>query len=291
MADGGKVVDQSFETTVGLYRDGKVNRRGLIKAIVTLTGGYSAAQVFMDSTGFTGGFLATLEAQAGGVDTETIHYTSGTTQVEGYLAKPRGAGPFPAVVIVHENRGLTDNVRDVARRFAAEGFVALAPDMLSRTGGTAALKTPQEATAAIARLPTLPALSDLREGFTYLSKHASVNPQRISTVGFGWGGWRSFSLATMAPTLAKTVVFYSSTPDDGLANIKGPVLAHYASRDRAITGNSQWTARELKRLGKTFTFYIYDDTDAGFFNDTAGPRYSATAAKLAWTRTLEFLRG
>ena len=291
MADGGKVVDQSFETTVGLYRDGKVNRRGLIKAIVTLTGGYSAAQVFMDSTGFTGGFLATLEAQAGGVDTETIHYTSGTTQVEGYLAKPRGAGPFPAVIVVHENRGLTDHIRDVARRLAAEGFVALAPDLLSRVGGTAAAKTPQEATAAIARLPVLPTLSDLREGVNFLSKHASVNPQRISAVGFAWGGWRTLSLATMAPTVTKTVVFYGSTPDDGLANIKSSVLAHYASRDRVITGNSQWTARELKRLGKSFTFYIYDDTDSGFFNDTGGARYSAAAARLAWTRTLEFLRG
>ena len=290
MADGDKVVDQTLETTVGLFRDGKLDRRGLIKSVVTLTGGYAAAHMFLESSGLAGGLISTLEAQAAGVDAETIKYASGAVQVEGYLVKPRGAGPFPAVIVIHENRGLNEHTRDVARRFAAEGFVALAPDLLSRLGGTASMKTVPEATAAIGRLPVFAAIADLREGFNYLSKHAAVNPQRISALGFCWGGWRSFTVATQVPELAKAVVFYGSTPDMGLENIKAPVLAHYASRDRAITGNSQWTAREMKRLGKSYTFYIYDDTDHAFFNDTGGERHSAVASRLAWSRTLEFLR-
>lgn len=285
MGDGDK---QALETTVGLYRDGKIDRRGLIKAVVGMTGGYTAAHLFLESTGLAG-VISTLEAQAAGVDAEMVKYTSGTAQVEGYLVKPRGAGPFPAVIVIHENRGLNDHIRDVARRFAGEGFVALAPDLLSRLGGTASMKTVPEATAAIGRLPVMAAISDLRESYNHLSKLPGVDAQKISALGFCWGGWRSFTLATQVPTLHRAVVFYGSTPDMGLANIKAPVLAHYASRDRAITGNSQWTAREMKRLGKGYTYYIYDDTDHAFFNDT-GERHSPEASKLAWSRTLQFLR-
>ena len=97
-------------------------------------------------------------------------------------------------------------------------------------------------------------------------------------------------LASQVPELKHAVVFYGGTPDRGMENIKASVQAHYASRDRAITGNSQWTAREMKKLGKNFTFFIYDDTDSQFFNETVKPRYNSEASKMAWSRTVQFLK-
>jgi carboxymethylenebutenolidase len=266
--------------------DHRLDRRALIRTAIALTGGYTLLQ----ATGMADIWTAPLEAQ-GAAGGEAVKYPSGTAQIEGFLVKPTGSGRFPAVVIIHENRGLTDHIRDVARRFAAEGFVAFAPDLLSRRGGTASMKTPNEATAALTRLSIIDGMNDVREGVNFISKDPSVDAQKVAVVGFGWGGWRSFMAASQVPTVSKLVVFYGITPDAGLDKIRASVLAHYAARDRGITGNSQWTAREMKKLGKNFTFYIYDNTDAGFFNDTGGERYNAEAAKQAWARTLQFLRG
>jgi len=177
----------------------------------------------------------------------------------------------------------------VARRFAAEGFVTLAPDLLSRIGTTAKMKTPEEATEAIAALPLLDTIADLRGGFDFLAQRPEVDSQKIACVGFCWGGWRSFMLATVEPKLYRAIVFYGSSPDSGFEKIQAPVLAHYAKWDNRITGNALWTDEKMKQAGKKFQYYVYPDTDHAFFNDT-GPRYNPQAAKLAWTRTLEFLR-
>ncbi len=286
-----EVVEKNLDITVGRYKEGKMDRRELIKAVIAMTGSYAAAHVLLESTGLAANVISPIEAQAAGVDAETIQYPAGSVQVEGYLAKPQGTGKFPAILVIHENRGLNEHIRGVARRFAAEGFVALAPDLLSRLGGTSRMKTVNEATAAIGRLPAWDAIADLREGYAYLSKHPAADAQKISSIGFCWGGWRSFTLATQVPNLHRAVVFYGSTPDQGLERIKAPVLAHYAARDARITGNAMWTDREMKRLGKQYRYYIYDDTDHAFFNETNGPRHNPAAAKLAWSRTLEFLRG
>jgi carboxymethylenebutenolidase len=283
-------IEQSFDAAVAAYRERKLDRRALLKAVVALTGSYTTAHLLLESTGVVD-LISTVEAQTAGVQADTVTFPSGSAQVTGYLVRPAaGAGKFPGIIVIHENRGLNEHIRDVARRFAAEGFVALAPDLLSRLGGTASMKTVQDATAAIGRLPIFDALADLRESFNFLAKHAAVDGTKVSSIGFCWGGWRSFMLATQQPALYRAVVFYGTTPDLGLDNIKAPVLAHYASRDRAITGNSQWTAREMKRLGKNYTYYIYDNTDHAFFNDTGGERHNPEASKLAWTRTLQFLR-
>jgi carboxymethylenebutenolidase len=283
-------IDQTIETTIERYKNGRMDRRELIKAVIAITGSYATAHLLLESTGLSANLISTLEAQASGVNPETIRYPSGSAQIEGYLVKPQGTGKFPAIVVIHENRGLNEHIRDVTRRFAAEGFVALAPDLLSRAGGTASMKTVAEATAAIGRQPVWDIIGDVREAVAYLSKDPAVDPQKISSIGFCWGGWRSFTLATQVPNLYRAVVFYGTTPDLGLESINAPVLAHYASRDRAITGNSQWTAREMKRLGKQYTYYIYDGTDHAFFNDTNVPAHNPAAAKVAWTRTLQFLR-
>ena len=279
-----------IQESVDRYRSGAITRRDLLRSLIAATGSYTAAHLFLETSGLAATLISQREADAANVTAETVRYSSGQLQVEGYLVKPKSAGRHPAVIVIHENRGLNEHIRDMARRFAAEGFVALGPDLLSRAGGTAQMKSEREATDAINRLPLYGVIDDLKTGFEFLAKHPDVNPQKIAAVGFCWGGWRSFMLATAVPQLSRAVVFYGSSPASGYENIQASVLAHYAQWDYQITGNALWTAERMKQAGKKFQYYVYPESEHAFFNDT-GNRYNPSAAKLAWTRTLEFLRG
>ena len=268
---------------------GDITRRDLLVSIAAAAGSCAA-------------LISTVQAQSANVDAETIKYRSGQFDISGYLAKPKGAGPYPGVIVVHENRGLNEHIRDVARRFASEGFVALAPDLLSRLGGTGQARQPSAAAGdttgesnrigdaqAIGRLALPAVLDDLRAGLDYLGKQPNVDSARLSAVGFGWGGWRTFMLAANAPTVRKAVVFYSTSPDNNFDKIQASVLAHYAEWDNQVTGNALWTKEMMERAGKTFRYYVYPRTDSAFFNDT-GPDYAPDAARLAWQRTVDFLK-
>jgi carboxymethylenebutenolidase len=259
--------------------------------------------MFLETTGLAATLISTVEAQSANVDAETVKYRSSQFDITAYLTRPKGSGPYPGVIVIHENRGLNEHIRDVSRRFAAEGFVALAPDLLSRVGGTgqarpaaaAAGDTTGEsnrvadAAQAIARLPAAGVIEDLQAGLEFLEKQPGVDAARLASVGFCWGGWRSFTLATASPKLAKAVLFYGSSPDTGFDTIRASVLAHYAQWDNQITGNALWTKETMEKAGKKFQYYVYPKTDHAFFNDT-GNRYDPAAAKLAWQRTVDFLR-
>ena len=285
------------------YRSGRITRRELLGSITAAVGSYTAAHLFLETSGLAATLISTIEAQSANVDAETVTYRSSQFDITGYLAKPKGAGPQPGVIVIHENRGLNEHIRDVTRRFASEGFVALAPDLLSRVGGTGQTRPASaaagdttgesnrmgDATQAIARLPMLGVIEDLRAGLEFLEKHPSVDPARLASVGFCWGGFRSFTLATAAPTLRKAVIFYGSSPDTGFEKIQASVLAHYAEWDNQITGNALWTKEMMERAGKKFQYYIYPKTDHAFFNDT-GPRHDPEASRLAWQRTVDFLK-
>ena len=279
-----------IEREIALYEKGKTTRRELLQSLIAITGSYAAAHLFLESSGVAATLIAQREAEAANLDTETVSYPSGSIQVQAYLAKPRGAGRRRAVIVIHENRGLNEHIRDVARRFAGDGFVALAPDLLSRAGGTASMRTPGQATDAIGLLPINAVVDDLKAGFGFLAMRPDVDAEKVSSAGFCWGGWRSFMLATSVPELYRAVVFYGSTPHAGLENIRASVLAHYAEWDYAITGNALFTEEEMRRAGKRFQYHVYPNTNHAFFNDT-GPRYEQAAALLAWQRTVEFLRG
>ena len=133
------------------------------------------------------------------------------------------------------------------------------------------MKTAEDATEAIGGLPLFGVIDDLKASVEFLSWHASVDSPKISSVGFCWGGWRSFMLATVEPRLYRAVVFYGSSPQSGFENIQAPVLAHYAEWDTRITGNALWTEQMIKQAGKKYQYYVYPKTEYAFFNDT-GPR-------------------
>jgi len=241
------------------------------------------------------------------VEAHALQYPSGTGTIEAYVARPKGTSTRPAVIVLHDDLGLNNRFRALADQFAEAGFVALAPHLPSRSKTPASEPTdgrPQR--AAVAGLASNQTVEDLRSAFTFLQQDAGVDAARISAVGVGWGEYRVWKLAEATPALYRAVVFYGVTPtdDDRLRTIRTPVLGHYAQLDYLVT------ARALKTkqlLGERFTYYIYP-TVPGFLSGGTGQIQPATggsvislpsgspsvsaaaAAKLAWARTLEFLR-
>jgi len=217
--------------------------------------------------------VSTLGAQTD-VDTDTITLRSGSAEVPAFAARPRAAGRSPGVIVVHDARGLSDHVRELARALAAERLVALAPDLRGRLQGGQ---------------PLMGAIEDLQGGLAWLAGHANVDAGRLAAIGFGWGAWRSVRLATVAPAVRRVVVFYGASPDAGYETMQAAVLAHYAEWDNQVTGNARAIQEAMAGAGRSFQYYVYPRTDQGFANP-ADPRYAPEAARLAWRRTVEFLQ-
>ena len=219
------------------------------------------------------------------VGTETVHFDSGGFTLDAFLAKPADQGKHSAVLVIHDNQGLDDSIREIAKQFAAAGYVALAPDFTSRLGGT---RTPEEMAQAVGQLSPNTSVQDARAALTYLRRDAEVDTAKISTVGFGWGGWRSLSLVLSSPDLYRAVVYCGATPSQDFDAVHAPVLAHYAQYDFRTTGNALLIEKTMAAAGKKFTYYVYPKVNRGFY--APGMQYNAEAAELAWTRTLEFLK-
>lgn len=280
----------TVETIVAEYRAQSLNRRDFIARLSAVTGSYAAAHLLLESSGLAATLISQRESQAAKVTSTTIEYKSDQTPVSAYLSVPQETGKFPAVVVIHENRGLNDHTRDVARRFAAEGFVALAPDLLSRKGTTAKMPTPDAAREALMQIPPEDSIKDLQAALAHLNAHSSVKIGQLASTGFCWGGARSFTLATESDQLRAAVVFYGTAPaPEKLQQARCPVLGLYGEKDERITSRVPETVEAMKKFGKRFEHHIYPGADHAFFNDT-GTRYNAETAKDAWNRTLAFLR-
>lgn len=282
---------EKMETIIDEYRGGSINRRAFLTRLIAITGSMGAAHLLLESTGLANTLLSEVESNQIKVSSDTITYPSaGGVNVSGYLSVPQGKGKRPAVIVIHENRGLNEHTRDVARRFAAAGFVALAPDLLSRKGGTGSMESPDKAREALSTLPAADAVTDLNAGLEYLNKHRSVKKGKLGSVGFCWGGARSFTLAAESELLKAAVVFYGSAPPmETLAKVRVPVLGIYGETDERITSRVPEVAETLKKNNKSFEYKIYPGAAHAFFNDT-GERYNAEAAKDAWAQTVAFFR-
>jgi carboxymethylenebutenolidase len=282
---------EKMETIIDEYKGGALNRRGFLARLIAVTGSMAAAHLLLESTGLANTLISEVESGQIKVSSATITYPSAAgVNVSGYLSTPQTKGKYPAVIVIHENRGLNEHTRDVARRFANEGFVALAPDLLSRKGGTGSMASPDKAREALSTIPAADAITDLNAGLAFLNKHNRVKKGRLGSVGFCWGGARSFTLATEAPLLDAAVVFYGSAPAaEALANVRVPVLGLYGETDERITSKVPEVAATMQNNNKNFEYKIYPGAGHAFFNDT-GERYNAEAARDAWSRTITFLR-
>ena len=216
---------------------------------------------------------------------ETYPSPQGSGTMRGYLARPVAGGKFPAVVVIHENRGLNPYIEDVARRLAVANFVALAPDALTPAGG---YPGDEEKAAQLFRgLDPAKRTEDLVAGAVYV-KSRPESTGKLGAVGFCFGGGIVNLMATRMPDLAAAVPFYGGQPNaENTAKIKAPLLIHYAANDENT--NRGWPAYEaaLKANGVRYEMHMYPDTLHGFHNDST-PRYVEAAAKLAWQRTIDF---
>lgn len=225
------------------------------------------------------------------VDSSEVIFNSGTFNIKGYLSRPKASGPFPGLIIIHENRGLTGHIKDVARRYANQGYAVLAPDLLSRVGGTAQFATTNEAVAAIGTLSGEGVIQDLNSAFTYLESLPFVNKNRIGVLGYCWGGGNSLLFTTRNSSLKAAVVYYGPNPAklDDVANITAPLLGMYGADDTRITVNVPVLEEAMKKYNRTFEYKIYPGAAHAFFNDT-GTLYNAEAASDAWQNTVAFLQ-
>ena len=226
-----------------------------------------------------------------GLTSETVQYPGKVGSVKGYLSRPKIGSKFGAVIVIHENRGLVEHIKDVARRFAKEGFAALAPDLLSRAGGTDQFKSPEEAIAAIGKLTKAGVEEDLQSAVDYLKKQNFVNG-RIGVVGFCWGGGQSLNFATKCKDLSGAIVYYGRNPDplDLVQNIPCPVLGNYGEDDPNIMPGVEPLKQALGKYGKKFDMKVYPGAKHAFNNNTNADRYHPDAAKDAWGRTVNFFR-
>ena len=213
---------------------------------------------------------------------------SGNGKVRGYLVRPKKAsGKLPAVLVVHENRGLNPHIEDVARRLALENFLVFAPDALFTLGGYPGDE--DKARELFQTLDKPKTVEDFVASERYLKTHVEGNG-RVGVVGFCYGGGIAHTLATRLPDLDAAVPFYGSSPAPELASkVKAELLVHLAATDERVNSSFPPYEAALKAAKVKFAAHIYPGTQHGFHNDTT-PRYDAEAAKLAWDRTLAFYK-
>jgi carboxymethylenebutenolidase len=272
------------------YVHGMLSRRDFVeRGAKYAVGGFTAAAM-LESLRPNYALAQQVAQDDARIKVEYLTYPSpqGSGTMRGYFARPaKAAGKLPGVVVIHENRGLNPYIEDVARRLAVENFVAFAPDALTPVGGYPGDE--EKATKLFAGLDAAKRIEDLVAGAQYLRSRPECTG-KIGAVGFCFGGGIVNLLAVRLPDLAAAVPFYGSQPTAAdTAKIKAPLLIHYAGLDDRI--NAGWPAFEtaLKANSVRFEVHIYAGVNHGFHNDTT-PRYDEAAAKLAWSRTLEFLK-
>jgi carboxymethylenebutenolidase len=209
-------------------------------------------------------------------------------KIRGYLAQPAGSGPWPAVLVIHENRGLNPYIEDVARRVAVEGFLALAPDGLSPLGGYPG--NDDDGRAMQAKLDQAKLRQDMLNGARWVKEH-QLSAKKLGVTGFCWGGGTTnFLAAAMGSDLQAGVPYYGAAADTAsVPKIKAPLLVHLAENDPRINEMYPTYEQELKKAGVRYEVHSYAGTQHGFHNNST-PRYNEAAAKLSWERTIAFFK-
>jgi carboxymethylenebutenolidase len=277
-------MDQKFINLFDRFTHGGMNRREFMEKLTVLAGSTTAATALLPILENNYAHADILPEGDPRIVSETLTYAGGA----GYFVKPSAEGKYPGVIVIHENRGLNPHIKDVARRMAAEGFAALAPDYLSDLGGT-----PEDADKARDMIGTLKP-----EGINASSSAAlaavKANPAsngKAGAMGFCWGGGTVNALAVADPGLGAGVAYYGrQAADADVPKITAPLLLHYASLDERINAGIAAFETALKAAGKTYELHMYEGANHAFNNDTNAARYNRDVAGLAWSRTVAFLK-
>lgn len=273
------------------YCHGKINRREFFRRAAVITASGVAALTMANAL-----LPNYAEAQTISFTDKRIHPSyvrfrspkGSTKKVKAYLVAPAGDGPFPAVLVIHENRGLNPHIEDVARRFAVEGFLALAPDALTAVGGYPG--NDDDGRTLQRSLDRKLLARDMMNGARFLKNH-KLSSNKLGVTGFCWGGYvTNYLAASLKAELQAAVPFYGSGVDaDAASGIRAKLMIQSAENDPRI--NKAWPEFEsaLKKHNVDYSRHVYPGTNHGFHNNST-PRYDEEAAKLAWERTIEFFR-
>jgi carboxymethylenebutenolidase len=266
-----------------------LDRRGFMAKLTRVAGSSAAAAAIVPLLEANKAHAAIVAADDPSVIAERVTFPGAGGEVSGYLARPAGAsGRLPAVLVIHENRGLNPHIEDVARRVAQAGFMALAVDFLSPAGGTPADE--DKAREMIGALDARQTLDNAVTAVAWLASREDSNG-KVGAVGFCWGGGLVNQLATASPDLAAGVAYYGRTPaPEAVPNIKARMLLHYAGLDERINAGIPEYEAALKAAGVDYQLFVYDGVNHAFNNDTSSARYDKAAADLAWQRTMEFFQ-
>jgi carboxymethylenebutenolidase len=281
-------IDQRVFDLYDEYCHGRMDRRTFLSRATAVTvGGLAMAQALLPQYAKAQTISFTDER----IKARYVNYPSpggSSGQMRGYLVQPVGNGPFPTVLVIHENRGLNPYIEDVARRVAVAGFLALAPDGLFPVGGYPG--NDDDGRTLQAKLDQGKLRTDMVNSARYLKAHELSNG-KLGATGFCWGGGTTnFLAATLGADLQAAVPYYGAAADTAsVPQIKAPVMIQYAENDERI--NAMWPAYEaaLKAANVPYEMYIYPGTQHGFHNNST-PRYQEAAAKLSWERTIAFFK-
>jgi len=282
-------VDQRIIDLYDRFTHGGLSRRDFLDRLGTLAGSTVAAAALLPLLQNNYAQAAIVAADDPRLATGRAGYASPKGRIDGYLARPKAAAGTtkrPAVLVIHENRGLNPHLEDVARRLAVEGFLAYAVDLLSLVGGT-----PESEDAARdlhGKLDADDAVAALVAGVSFLKTHPE-STGKVGAVGFCFGGQMLNRLAAASPQLDAGVAYYGrQIPAAQVPAIRAALLLHYADRDDGVNAGIAAYETALRDNNKTFTIYRYPGTQHAFNNDTGAARYNKDAAELAWGRTLAF---
>lgn len=278
-------MDQKIINLYDEYTHKPLTRDVFIKKLVMLTGSLAAAMTILPSLEGNYAVAQTREMEED-LFIERVNYPTEGGEMKGYVARPKKEGKYPAVVIIHENRGLNPHIEDVTRRAAKAGFLAIAPDALSLLGGTPANE--DDARALFQKLDSKQNTVNFAKAFAYLPTRKDCNG-KMGCVGFCWGGAMANQLAVNVPELKAAVAFYGRQPEaTEVPKIKAAVQLHYGGLDERVNAGIPAYEAALKENKTNYELYIYEGVNHAFHNDTSAARYNEAAAKLAWERTVEF---
>jgi carboxymethylenebutenolidase len=270
------------------YTHGSLDRRSFLDRLALLAGGPTAAAALLGVLQNDYALAGTIADDDPRLATGAAGYDVAGTRVSGYLARRKGAAKRPAVIVIHENRGVNPHIKDVARRLAVDGFLAFAMDALSPLGGTPADE--DEARERIGKLDHADTLARFAAAVPFLAAHPESSG-KVGAVGFCWGGAMANRLAAAGTSLAASVAYYGMPlPAEEVPKVTAALLLHYAGLDERINAGMPAYEAALKANGKTYEQYVYEGANHAFNNDTNTARYDKGAADLAWGRTIAFLK-
>ncbi len=280
-------MDQRIINLYDEYTHKPLSRGEFLRRLALLTGGTAAAMALLPLIEVNQAHAAITASSE--LFTETINYPGvNATTMTAYVARPKNAGKYGTVIIIHENRGLNAHIEDVARRAALAGFLAIAPNALAPLGGTPANE--DEARTRFQELKPADSLQNFINVFDYITTRNDSNG-KTGCVGFCWGGAMAGNLAVHVPSLKASVGFYGRQPaTTDVSKIKAAVQLHYASLDERVNEGIPAYEEALKANNIPYELYMYEGVNHAFHNDTAPARYNETAAKLAWQRTIDFFK-